>query len=264
MDSIPQPVVFNRPAPVMLEQVPAFKGISYDQEIQRSQGEQMTSSQSKFIKKAFAVRTDQSPEFIRNPESSLANKKSYADPLNIETIRCDGKARESSMTGISQKYGPQGFGTPQFEESFATPVKKDYDQSIDCIESPARHGSPGQELDAAQDSGWQIDLTKNLKRGPTLKGKIPMAPGISKEKKQPTGIVKKLQAECTNPNLPILENFGKPASKIIDTEGKKLAIENPEAKQNKAKIIKVGKIQQKTGLTIVRDETPTPYNYYHH
>ena len=110
-----------------------------------------------------------------------------------------------------------------------------------------------------------------------------MAPATRKEKKQAAGIMKKLQAETTNPNIPSIRNFGKklqaettnsnipsimnfgkPAPKVIDTEAKKLAIENPEAKQNKAKVIKVGKIQQKIGLNIARDGTPIPYNYYHH
>jgi hypothetical protein len=162
-------------------------------------------------------------------------------------------------------------------------MKEDCRRSILCIKSPARQSSPGQGLDAAQDSGPQIDLTKNLEKRSTVKRKIPMATATVKEKKQAAGITKKLQAETTNPNIPSIrnfrkklqaettnpnipsiENFGKPVPKLIDTQAKKLAIENPEAKQNKAKIIKVGKIQQKTGLTIVRDETPTPYNYYHH
>jgi hypothetical protein len=184
--------------------------------------------------------------------------------LNIKTTQCDGKAREFTEADIGQKYGLGRYGTPQFDQSFAKPVKKDSDPSIIFIKSPARHGSPGQELDAPPDSGPQIDLTINLKKGPTVKGKSPIARGISKEKKQQAGIVKKPQAESTNPNLTNTENFGKPAPRLIDTEAKKLAIENPEAKQNKAKIIKVSKSQNKRGLNLARDENPIPYYYYHY
>jgi hypothetical protein len=51
--------------------------------------------------------------------------------------------------------------------------------------------------------------------------------------------------------------------KLLDTEGKKIAIENPEAKQNKAKVIKVGKPHQITGQNSARDEIPIPYYFYY-
>jgi hypothetical protein len=62
VDSVPQPVVFNRPIPVMLDQVPQFKGIMCDQNVLRTQGEQITSSQHKFPKGTVTNQSDESPD----------------------------------------------------------------------------------------------------------------------------------------------------------------------------------------------------------
>jgi hypothetical protein len=62
VDSVPQPVVFNRPMPVMLEQVPQFKGIMCDQNVLREQGEQITGSQHQFPKGTVTNLSDEFPD----------------------------------------------------------------------------------------------------------------------------------------------------------------------------------------------------------
>jgi hypothetical protein len=144
-----------------------------------------------------------------------------------------------------------------------TQGNKDLNLSVVGIKLTSRQVLPVQEFDTAQDSGPQIDLTVNPKKRPTLKKKCLKGPSTSKEKNQPAGIIKKFQAETANPNVPSTDNLAKPSLKLLDTEGKKIAIENPEAKQNKAKVIKVGKPHQKTGQNFGRDETPIPYYSYY-
>jgi hypothetical protein len=61
LDSVPQPVVFNRPIIEMLQQVPQFKGIMCDQNVLRTQGEQITDSQHKFPKGTVTNLADESP-----------------------------------------------------------------------------------------------------------------------------------------------------------------------------------------------------------
>jgi hypothetical protein len=185
-----------------------------------------------------------------------------ADRLNIKTTQCDAKAKESKEAGISQNYGLQQFESPRFKKSFSTSRKKDLDISVAFINSPKRPGSVVQGLDTLPDAGLQIDLTVNLNKGSTSKQKSLKRLATSKEKKQPAGILKKIQEETTNPNHPAMEYLQERAPKLINTEGKKLAIKNPEAKQNKAKVIKVGKIQKKKTLNLVVEETPISY-YYH-
>jgi hypothetical protein len=144
-----------------------------------------------------------------------------------------------------------------------TQGNKDLNSSVVAIKLTSHQDSPVQEFDSAPDSGPQIDLTANPKKRPNFKEKCLKGPSTSKEKNQPAGIINKFQAETPNPNHPSTENLGKPSLKLLDTEGKKLAIENPEAKQNKAKVIKVGKPQQKTGQNFGREETPIPYYFYY-
>jgi hypothetical protein len=144
-----------------------------------------------------------------------------------------------------------------------TQGNKDLNSSVVSIKLPSHQDSPVRGFDATPDSGPQIDLTQNLKKGPTFKEKCHKASATSKAKMQPAGIMKKIQSETTNPNLPSTENPGKPAMRLLDTQGKKLAIENPETKQNKAKVIKVGKPHQKRGQNFARDETSTPYYFYY-
>jgi hypothetical protein len=62
VDSVPQPVVFNRPMPVMLEQVSQFKGIVCDQNVLRTKEEQITGSQHKFPKGTGINLSDESPD----------------------------------------------------------------------------------------------------------------------------------------------------------------------------------------------------------
>jgi hypothetical protein len=62
LDTVPQPVVFNRPIIEMLEQVPQFKGIMCDQNVLRTQGEQITGSQHKFPKGTVTNLSDESPD----------------------------------------------------------------------------------------------------------------------------------------------------------------------------------------------------------
>jgi phosphate/sulfate permease len=76
MDSVPQPVVFNRPMPVMQEQVPQFKGITCDQNVLRTQGEQINSSQSKFPKGSVTVLANESPASSFKTESITATNQS--------------------------------------------------------------------------------------------------------------------------------------------------------------------------------------------
>jgi hypothetical protein len=144
-----------------------------------------------------------------------------------------------------------------------TPGNKDLNSSVVGIKFTSHQDSKVQEFDAAPDSGPQIDLTANPKKRPTFKEKCLKGPSTSKEKHQPAGIIKKFQVETTNPNLPSTENLGKPSLKLLETEGKKLAIENPEAQQNKSKVIKVGKPHQKPGQNFGHDETPIPYYFYY-
>jgi hypothetical protein len=144
-----------------------------------------------------------------------------------------------------------------------TQGNKDLNSSIVGIKLTSHQDSPVQEFDTAPYSGPKIDLTANPKKRPTFKEKCLKGPSTSKEKNQPAGIIKKFQAETTNPNLPATEKLGKPSLKLLDTEGKKIAIENPEAKQNKAKVIKVGKPRHKRGQNFGRDETPIPYYIYY-
>lgn len=144
-----------------------------------------------------------------------------------------------------------------------TPGNKDLNSSVVGIKLPSHQDSPVRVFEAVPDSGPQIDLTQNLKKGPTSKEKCLKAPATPKEKKQPAGIMKKFQSETTNPNLPSTENPEKPALRLLDTEGKKLAIENLETKQNKAKVIKVGKPHQKRDQNLAHDEIPIPYYFYY-
>jgi hypothetical protein len=62
VDSVPQPVVFNRLMPVIMEQVPQFKGIMCDQNVLRAQGEQITGSQHKFPKGTVTNLSDEFPD----------------------------------------------------------------------------------------------------------------------------------------------------------------------------------------------------------
>jgi hypothetical protein len=138
---------------------------------------------------------------------------------------------------------------------------KDLNSSVVVIKLQSHQDSTVRGFDAAPDSGLQIDLTVNLNKGSISKQKCLKRLAGSKEKKQPAGIMKKFQAETTNPNILSTENLGKPSLKLLETEGKKLAIENPEAKQNKSKVIKVGKSHQKRGQNSARNEIPIPYYF---
>jgi hypothetical protein len=115
LDSVPQPVVFNRPMPVMLDQVPQFKGITSDQNFLRTQGEQITGSQHKFPKGTVTNLGHESPDLSRKSESISATNKSIADRLNIKTIQYNGKDRNtvSMESGLSQNYRLQGLESPQ-------------------------------------------------------------------------------------------------------------------------------------------------------
>jgi hypothetical protein len=144
-----------------------------------------------------------------------------------------------------------------------TPRNKDLNSSVVVIKLQSHQDSPVRGFDAAPDSGLQIDLTVNLNKGSISKQKWLKPLATSKEKKQPAGKMKKFQAGTTNPNITSTENLGKPSVKLLDTEGKNLAIENPEALQNKSKVIKVGKSHQKRGQNSARDEIPIPY-YFHY
>jgi hypothetical protein len=62
VESVPQPVVFNRPMPVMLEKIPQFKGITCNQNVLKTQGEQITGSQHKFPKGTVTNLSDESPD----------------------------------------------------------------------------------------------------------------------------------------------------------------------------------------------------------
>jgi hypothetical protein len=140
-----------------------------------------------------------------------------------------------------------------------TSRNKDLNSSVVVIKLQSHQDSPVGGFDAAPDSGLQIDLTVNLNKGSTSKQKSLKRLATSKEKKQPAVILKKIQEETTNPNHPAMEYLQERAPKLINTGGKKLAIKNPEAKQNKAKVIKVGKPNQKRGQNSKRDETLIPY-----
>jgi hypothetical protein len=76
VDSIPQPVVFNKPVPEMLEQVSAFKGITCDQNILETQGETIISPLHKFSKGTVSVPLEESPDFIRKTKSIPATNES--------------------------------------------------------------------------------------------------------------------------------------------------------------------------------------------
>jgi phosphate/sulfate permease len=76
VDSVPQSVVFNRPMPLMLEQVPQFKGITFEQNVLRTQGDQINSSQSKFAKGTVTVLADKSPGSRLKTESISATHHS--------------------------------------------------------------------------------------------------------------------------------------------------------------------------------------------